>query len=129
MCRQKAVDKLTLGNSTDSGKSRVPNFKWVSRQNAVEWLTRLLLSFFLESFYFFLSILENGTSLLVVDKLTLENSTDSGKSRGPNFKWVCRLFLSFFHESFYFFLETLILGNGMSLLGVDKLTLENIQSS
>ena len=38
-------------------------------------------------------------------------------------------FSVFFHESFYFFLETLILGNGMSLLGVDKLTLENIQDS
>ena len=79
VCRQKAVDKLTLGNSTDSDKSRVPNFKWVCRQKAV-------------------------------DKLTL-------------------LFLSFFHESFYFFLETLILGNGMSLLGVDKFTLENILDS
>ena len=79
VCRQKAVDKLTLGNSTDSGKSRVPNFKWVSRQNAVEWLTRLLLSFFLESFYFFLEtlILRNGVSLLGVDKLTLENIQDS----------------------------------------------------
>ena len=77
-------------------------------------------------------------SLLVVDKLILENSKDSGKSRGPNFKWVYRqkavdklslLFLSFFHESFYFFLETLNLENGMSFLGVDKLTLENIQDS
>ena len=73
--------------------------------------------------------MRNGASLLGVDKLTLENSTDSGKSRGPNFKWVCRqkavdkltlIFLSFFYESFYFFLETLILRNDVSLLGVDK---------
>ena len=70
--------------------------------------------FFLKPFIFFLEtlILRNGASLLRVDKLTLENSTDSGKSRGPNFKWVCRqkavewltlYFLGFFHESFYFF--------------------------
>ena len=39
------------------------------------------------------------------------------------------VFSEFFLESFYFCLETLILGNGTSLLGVDKLTLENIQDS
>ena len=92
VCRQKAVDKLTLENSINSGQSRVPIFEWVCRQKAVEWLTLLYLLILLKSFYFCLKILflGNGMSLSVVDKLTFENSTDSGKSRVPNFKWVCR---------------------------------------